>query len=357
MPASEEAGALLDGWMETQRQLWQSWAAAAGASGPGDGGGGERAGEDAQAQWRELVELGLKAWADEVVPVAQAAAESLARGSERMAEMLDLSVRGWKAVMGTATPAEFVRQLSEVLVGGPFAASAQPGLTELWRLSFDELARLQRSWVEELAAGGPGAGPDEGGEPTVIQTINDRYWDAWERTFGRFLESPDVGHTRELTQKSARALRAWVRFRRAAAAYQAVLADGLSRAWSAFLSQLVDRLERHEPPGTGREVLRLWGTTADRVLTELFATEAYARAQGQLVNTAMAYRLAEREVVDLFPQMSHVPSRTELDAANRSIFELKRQVRDLQKAVRDLQPARRKAAAPKKAPPKGGKGQ
>jgi polyhydroxyalkanoate synthesis regulator phasin len=83
-----------------------------------------------------------------------------------------------------------------------------------------------------------------------------------------------------------------------------------------------------------RELLRLWGTTADNVLTELFATDAYARAQGRLVNAAMAYRLAEAELGDLFLETVNVPTRRQLDEANRAIHELRREVRRLRKEVR-----------------------
>lgn len=325
MPGDDQANALIDGWVDTQRRMWDAWAEATRASSSAD---------DIDAgPWADLLGAALKAWAQEVLPLARAAAETVAQGGERMAESVDLAMRAWRAMLPadgdwTAVAGRYVEQMSQLLLGEP----ANP-LGELWRLTADELAGMQRAWLEAFVQDAP-AGND--GDATVLRTFNDRYWDTWERTFGRLLESPNVGHSREVSQKSLAAMRAWVKFRRAATEYQLMLGDSLGRAWSAFQQEVVERVERGETPGTAGELLRLWGQTVDRVLTEAFAQEAYARAQGQLLNAAMGYRRAEREVVDLLLQMSHVPSRSELDEANRSIFELKRQVRDLQKTVQQL---------------------
>jgi class III poly(R)-hydroxyalkanoic acid synthase PhaE subunit len=127
----------------------------------------------------------------------------------------------------------------------------------------------------------------------------------------------------------ARAARAWAELGRAAAEYQAIVADGWANAWAEFLAVLPSR-----PPSTVRQMLRLWGTTADNVLTELFATETYSRAQGRLVNAAIAYRLAEGEVADLFLEAAHMPTRRQLEDANRAIHDLRREVRSLRREVR-----------------------
>ncbi|MGH9276920.1 MAG: hypothetical protein ACRD12_02255, partial [Acidimicrobiales bacterium] len=148
MPGDDQASALLDGWIDAQRQMWQAWADSARSATtrepgePVDGSGPEI--------WRDLIETAFKAWAHEVLPLAQAASRSIAESSERTVETLQLSWRAWRALItGGATSdwdsiaGQWVGLLSQALMGGP---SGQ--LLDLWRLSFDELARFQRSWLE-----------------------------------------------------------------------------------------------------------------------------------------------------------------------------------------------------------------
>jgi hypothetical protein len=71
----------------------------------------------------------------------------------------------------------------------------------------------------------------------------------------------------------------------------------------------------------------------------VFRSPEYIRIQGRLVNTATAYRVREREIVDAFLKASHLASRSELDEAYRRIYELRKDVKELKKAFQALKGA------------------
>jgi polyhydroxyalkanoate synthase subunit PhaE len=161
-------------------------------------------------------------------------------------------------------------------------------------------------------------------------------WDAYERTFGRLLESPSLGYSREDNQKLLRGFDAWLDFCRASSDYQVILADAWARAFERLMRELVSRAEKGEKIEGLQQVLRIWGGVVDGVFDEVFRSEEYGRVQGRLLNAAMTYRLRERECVEAFMKTSHLPTRSELDDAYRTIYELRKEVKALKKALGQL---------------------
>lgn len=293
---AEEQAALLDNWFEAQKRMWDKWVRALTVDGAGDGGNGEEAdGRDPLKPWNDLAAQAMRAWVDAAAPLAQTAGDAFALGSKRVADMFEIWSRAWRTGGGdpdwSSAASAYADQIAALLLG-------------------------LRSW-------------DDTRTPHGARSFIDLYWDWWEGTIGRLIESPSVGHTRELNHAVAEAAQAWGEFRRAATDYGVVVAGGWTEAWAEFVGALPDH-----PPGSIRDLLRLWGTTADQVLTRLFASQRYSEVQGAVLNAAMRYRLAERKVVDLYLRTTHVPSRTELDEANRAIHELRRELRALRKEVR-----------------------
>ena len=184
------------------------------------------------------------------------------------------------------------------------------------------------SWFDQA----PDIGSEQGRQDALTR-FNDLYWDAWEKTLGRLLESPDLGHTREITERQGKVLQAWVELRRVSFEYQMLLGEAYSRASAEFAASMATRTEAGLPAPGMQELLGVWGKAVDKVMTEVFATEPFARTQGRLLSAAMAYRQAERGVAELFLDGAHVPTRTEMDNANRTIHELRREVRQLKKTV------------------------
>jgi len=163
------------------------------------------------------------------------------------------------------------------------------------------------------------------------------YWDAYESTFGRMLESPTLGHTREMNEDILKGFDAWLDYRRGSFEYQVVLGETWVHAFEEFMRQMVALAEKGETVPSVKKLLFLWIEVVDQVFADVFRSDEYIRIQGCLVNTATAYRLREREIVDAFLKASHVASRSELDEAYRRIYELRKDVKELKRAWKDSQ--------------------
>ena len=96
-------------------------------------------------------------------------------------------------------------------------------------------------------------------------------------------------------------------------------------------------------------MLSLWVEVADAEFLKLFHSEHYAAVQSRYVNSSMAHRRQQRELIEVLLRMNDMPTQSALDEAHHNIFLLRKEVKALQKAVHALTTAaEQRPAAPTK---------
>lgn len=337
---SEQAEDLAKAWAEAQKKMWENWfdlMRATPVSAP--------VSPPVADQWRELALQGLKSCTAESEQIVKDVAERLVTTQDVVMRFLALSISAWKA-MGPqiesgedwqTTVKKYAEQLRQQLLQFPQGATqAVQDTDELRRLYLEQWQKLVGPWAESLRRVPWHIGQAATGDGSAVIKLTNLYWDAYERTFGRLLESPSLGHTRELTQDLLKGFDAWVESRRAILEYQTVLAEAWADAFEQFMRKLTSLTETGETIQSLVQLLNLWIDVVEGVFTTRFRSEEYLEKQSRLVNRVMAYRLTERDIVEAFLKTSHLPARSELDEAYRRIYELRREVKELKKSLRDL---------------------
>lgn len=340
MHVNEQAEAMVKAFTEAQTKIWESWSdlvRAAPAPMPLYPGAAD--------QWRKLAAQGVKAWTGETEQVVKDVAERLLGTQDVVMRFLEVSATAWKALAPKVDAGEdwqtilssYTGYLRQQLLPSPQGmAKAVEDTDELWRLYLEEWQKLGQPWAESLRRAPWHFGQAAMGDGSALIQLTNLYWDSYERTFGRLLESPSLGHTREQNERLLKGFDAWLDFRRASLRYQVVLGEAWAHAFEQLMRKLVSLAEAGETVDSLRQLLSLWTDTMDEAFLDVFRSEEYIRIQGQLVNKAMAYRIQEREIVEAFLKTSHIPSRSELDEAYRSIYELRKEVKELRKALQEV---------------------
>ena len=341
MSWTEQAEALTKAFTEAQTKVWESWGelirTAPERMMPFSSGTVD--------QWRELTSQGLKGWTVESEQVVKDVAQRLHVAQDTLMRFLELSLSAWKAMAPKVKSGEdwqtilanYSTHLRQQLVPSPDGtAKAVQDMAELWRLYQEEWQKLGLPWAESWRRASWQFGQAATGDGSALIKLTNLYWDAYERTFGRLMESPSLGHTRELNEQLLKGFDSWMDFRRASFEYQVVMSETWCRAVERFIGKLVSLSEGGEPIEDLRQLLFLWLDIVDEIFLGVFRSEQYIRMQGQLMNAAMTYRIHEREIVEAFLKISHLPSRSELDEANRRIYELRKEVKELKSAFRQM---------------------
>jgi class III poly(R)-hydroxyalkanoic acid synthase PhaE subunit len=337
---------IMKAWADAQRQLWEAWQSVVWPQ--------EQPSAQLFEQWRALAVQTLGNWpgGEANDSIARQVADQLVASQTAVLRFIEWLSNTWTTLAPQieqgqdwqTTLQAYADQMRE-----QFAASqagmgqATQDLNELWKMYLEEGQRLFQPWMQPLQQTPMfGAGIASGRGSDLLELTN-LYWNAFERTFGSLLQTPGLGLTRELNEKMARGFDRWLEYRRASAGYQSKLADVWAEAFEQLIHDLADMAEKGETITSVRDLLLLWGQTADRVFIKAFQTNEYVQIQGQFLNTAMAFRVQMREIRDITLEYYDLPTREEVDEAHRNIYELRKEIKALKKQVADMQ----KTAAPR----------
>jgi class III poly(R)-hydroxyalkanoic acid synthase PhaE subunit len=337
---SEQSEAMVKVLTEVQKQMGESWSGLMRAApspipvSPG-----------ALDQWRELATQTLKGWTTEAEQIARDVSQRLVTTQDCVLRFLELSMSTWNTVAPKVEAGEdwqavltkYTDQLRQQFALSPQGiATVNQDSAELWRLYVEEWQKLFQPWASSLQRAPWRVGQASTGDGSALVELMNLYGDAYERTFGRLIESPSLGHTRELNEDLLKGFAAWMDYRRASFAYQVELGETWTRTFEEFSRKLISQAEKGETVQSLRQLLFQWIDVIDQVFAKVFRTDEYIRLQGHLLNTAMTYRLREREIVEAFLKTSHVPARSELDEAYRRIYHLRKEVKELKRALQDI---------------------
>jgi polyhydroxyalkanoate synthase subunit PhaE len=337
---TEQTETMAKALADTQKQMWKQWCnLIPGVSSPTPfySGPPSQAGEE--------VAEGFKAWTAESAQVVKDVADRLLTTQQELLRFLELSLRAWTTIAPKIESGENWQTAllnctdmwrQQLLQFPQEMQKAFQDSSELWQLYREQWRGFVQPWAEPVRRAPWHFGQASTGNGSALIEFAHLYWDAYEGTFGRLLESPSLGHTREMNEDLLKGFDAWLDYRRASFEYQVTLGGTWIHAFEEIMRQLVAQAEKGETVPGVRKLLFLWVDVVDHTFTEVFRSEEYIRLQGQLVNAAAAYRLREREIADAFLKASHLPSRSELDEGYRRIYELRKEVKELRKAVQEI---------------------
>jgi polyhydroxyalkanoate synthase subunit PhaE len=166
-----------------------------------------------------------------------------------------------------------------------------------------------------------------------LSALSRAYYDAFQQTYGQWLETPTLGYSREYEEKLRRSSKLWQDVQQANLEYQAVMADAFSLVFQRMQESMMERARSGNPVQSLSELTAAWSEVADPAFLEVFYSEKFIRAQGKLGEAMMAYRIQQRELVEMFSEFFDVPTRTEVDAAHKINYEQNKKIKTLQKEL------------------------
>jgi hypothetical protein len=222
-------------------------------------------------------------------------------------------------------------------------------------LDLEALNRLFAKSIEGWAALAKWPADAKGVDASVLKTLIDP--DEWSRSRGGFdlalehlTEGPTYATLWDLDRKLLVAQKLAQQRAHDAAAYQAIVQKAWNRAFERFVNALGD--PGGAPLASGREILDLWIAISNDTLTEMHRTPEFLEAQRKLTRSSSDYRLQEREIAEVYCEMNHIPTRSEVDELQRSVVELRRELRALRASAPPPAPPTAAKAAPAPARPR-----
>jgi polyhydroxyalkanoate synthase subunit PhaE len=323
-------------WTDAQKTVWEKWfelaKEAPTAAQPGA----------AAQQWGKLAHDAFEAWISSDALTAKGAAERLVTSQEAWRRSLELAMEAWKAIAARMESGEdwqsavtrYVEGLRDELVHSPERLlHSSEKLTELWRLYVAEFLKLAQPWVEGWQKAETHFHAAATGNRSALVELSRLYWDSFDQTFGRLIQSPGLGSTRELNDKFAKIFAAWQEWREASTEYYVIMAEAATRVLERALQEIGSIAERGETIQSLRQWAQPFEKVADPVLTDVFASDRFVQAQARLLNAAMACWLCRREIVEEFLKFGDMPTRSEVDEIHQTLYEQRKEIKALKKVL------------------------
>ncbi|MBU2009139.1 MAG: hypothetical protein KJ624_04765 [Chloroflexi bacterium] len=160
---------------------------------------------------------------------------------------------------------------------------------------------------------------------------------AYEQTWGRLLRMPALGPMREtvgLLQQGAEAL---VNYFSVSTDFGSAFSRVSTEAMQKVMTELGSMSDKGQAPKTFREFYKLWWTTNEEAVKELYQTPEFSRLLGQVVDAIMLVRKRYHEIIEEYLKALPIPTRTEMNDLYKSVYLLKQEVRRNTKQVAELQ--------------------
>jgi class III poly(R)-hydroxyalkanoic acid synthase PhaE subunit len=366
---TEQAESMMKTWTETQKKAWESWYELA-QNAPAS-----KAFPIEAMNPFAMLQKGIAAWTAESDSAAKDAAGQIFNSQRSMMRTLDLLTKSWGIVAPNLEAgkdwqpdlSKFTSQWLEQLTGAPTRMTESVSdMNELWQSFMNEWGPLLKPWMasmnqmmhghmgEGLLGGSSGLNKLLSLEADGLSRLFDIETNR-DLAFDRLAEIPSVGMSREQNAKILRMFDAFVDLRKVNLQYRTVLARAMEQAVERTMGKLAEMAKEGKQINSVRELTRLWLGVADGVFTEMYASTDYVDLQHKMSAAGMKFRIEQRQVVEMFMETLGLPTRSELDDAYRSLYEVRKEVKALKKALAVSQapkPAARKSATPAKAPAK-----
>lgn len=258
------------------------------------------------------------------MPTPEAVTERFLESQQRAFDMMRGFTSVWTdlAERGVSGPEAWKRVLDDTakMMGAkaPFGADSDQ-LMAAWREQGEQMLEMFRPFAAAAQTTGMGAADSE---------------------MTAFLSSPSFGMSREYQAQVGRLFEVWLSQKEKELQYQ----QQLNGAWTKAFQVMTERMEsmvregrRFENP---RELMELWVQVGDDVFTELFHTQDFSRAQSEMLNAAHAVRRGRRELTEAVLKASDLPTLSDVEAAHKAVYELRREVRALKRELAKLKEER-----------------
>lgn len=244
--------------------------------------------------------------------------------------LAEQSAHAWQSVLSNYNN-QWLRQLGQFSTN---SLESNRNLNATWQFWMKQWQEFDQPWQQAWALTPWYWGQVTMGNGAKLAEVNKLYQDAYRRTFGRMLKTPQMGFNRELNVKLLNGYDAWVELQQAWADCQALLVKTWAQAGERFRQELLNLSQEGKTIEQMQDWMNLWFEAIDATFVDLYVSEEYMRVQDKLVRAEMNYRIRQRAIVEEFLEMVDLPTRSELDDAYRDLYELGKRVRTLEKALK-----------------------
>ena len=303
-------------------------------------------------QWQEAVQRSLGGMNDYTASTAQAVSRQMLVAQEQMLRMMQMATEAWKRLAASGSgPANWQADLGQIAeqmrrqMMDNYAATMQSSgdVSQLYQAYLAEMAKLAAPWQAAMAQMPAWTSGAAGWDAGMAQAM-DANLKAFDQSFGRFLTSPTLGLYRNSIAQVNQGFKVWLEARTLETEYQTAVSGAWAKAFQAMMTKLVTLAQEGKAVQSLRDLTDIWVEVADKEFFALFHSDEFAELQGRYLNSSMALKRAQRDLLENWLRANDLPTRSDLDEAYHEIYTLRKEVKALKKTLNQMSGGPREAA-------------
>ncbi|MDR5658645.1 poly(R)-hydroxyalkanoic acid synthase subunit PhaE [Serpentinicella sp. ANB-PHB4] len=164
-----------------------------------------------------------------------------------------------------------------------------------------------------------------------------RLWnDNFGNTFGKLLNVPQMGISREYMQKQMDSLNALIKFLNNINEFSATMIKVNQETLENIVKDYQEKLADGTQPKTFKEFYTYWWTQNEAAYQNLFKTEDFSKLVGQLSDAGVNFKKNFDRLLEKQLEFLPFPTKTDMDSLYKTVNDLRREVRNLSKEVSTL---------------------
>lgn len=294
--------------------------------------------------WQKLIQQNLATWGEASTQTVKSALEQFQAGQAQAAQLTKLVTQAWAEIGAQAPAAEwpvllnaYLAQLRQQLTLLAEKTPSPQQAQDFWQLYGQLAQKASQPWLAFWQQIPSWFAPLSTTATAPWQSANQAFGEIVNQSWNQLLGMPALGLNRQLQEKMNRWTTLTLENQQAWREYQLLLGNAWLDAIGALLQKLMGLAQVGKSLENSRQLLDLWVEVADARFLDLFHSSAYATAQATLVNSNMALRQQQRELLEIWLRQHDLPTRSDLDEAHRSIYELRKEVKALKKQLTALE--------------------
>ena len=169
------------------------------------------------------------------------------------------------------------------------------------------------------------------------QEIFDMWLKTYEATFGRIVEMPAMGPTRERSEKMMKGFSLFAELSStwmdSNVNFQSVFMEAMRRV----REKTANEMEGEINPEKYKEFYRIWIETYSETFKEFLKSGHFASDMGKFMSYFMEFQKFNREMLEEnYLKPMNLPTKTEIDEINKELYSLKKKVKELDRVIKEL---------------------
>ena len=256
-------------------------------------------------------------------PQAGPASSFQMSATQDVKSLLDNAIRNWQAVSASMSAPGAMESLLK-------SAGAMPELlAKMAQKTVSGYIQLQEKWQER--SGRIGETVDAYSFERLDENMFRALTDMYETEFQQFFNIPQLGLARGYQEKFNQAVDKYNIYHSTLAEFVRVLSLPVNRSFAVMQEKLGEMAEKGALPDDSKKYYQMWIKILEGHYMKLYQSSEYSQILANTLNAISGFTSARDAVIQDMMSGLPIPSRKEIDALEREVYELKKRIRTIEK--------------------------